>query len=296
MRKGIQWLNQKFVNYWTKELPTKRPYISDFDNIAHNIRPGDIILENGRTRASSLVRRMTQSPWSHVSLYLGRLHDIESAHMRQIIINTYNPDPQEGLVFESVLGKGNYIDNISVFKQSQIRLLRPYQISHEDIQSVLNYAISHIGADYNVRHFLDLGRFLLASRLFPRRWRSSLFDQESGQAKQQICSGMIAKAFMSVRYPILPLVRHDDPNKPELIHRNPNLFVPADFDYSPYFKIIKFPKFHAHETPVYHHLPWNDEYMSNDDIGITESLGNFQNHAAKIDATNKTDYHESIND
>jgi hypothetical protein len=291
----MNWLNKKFNDYWAKDVLPKRPDPSQFNDILHHIRPGDIILESGTTRASQLVKRITQTPWTHVSLYLGRLHDIESDEIRQIIIDTYNPSPKQHLVFESVLGKGNYIDTIETFKDSHIRLSRPYQISHDDIQSIINYAVSHVGADYNLRHFLDLGRFLLSNRLIPRQWRSSLFDQQTGEAQRQICSGMIAKAFMSVHYPILPTKSTSETNKPELIHRNPNLFIPADFDYSPYFKIIKFPKFHTHETPVYHHLPWNHEYVSNDDIGITHS-GGFKHCIPKMDVSNKSDYYENISE
>lgn len=289
------WLINTFNSYWTKEISPTRPGQSDYYNILHHIRPGDIILESGLTRASQLVKRITQTPWTHVSLYLGRLHDIECDSMRQIIIDTYNPDPKEPLIFESILGKGNFIDNLNAYRDKHIRLCRPYQISHEDIQSVINYAVSHVGADYNVRHFFDLGRYILSNRFIPRKWRSTLFDNETGIANRQICSGMIAKAFMSVRYPILPTVSKNAANQPELIHRNPNLFIPADFDYSPYFKIIKFPKFHAHEAPVYHHLPWNEEMVSNDELGFSSTLG-LKNCVPKIDVQGNNDYHSTLSD
>jgi hypothetical protein len=58
---------------------------------------------------------------------------------------------------------------------------------------------------------------------------------------------LIAQAFESVRYPILPEVvfeRSDDPacndSYQEVLHiRHHSLFVPRDFDVSPYFQIIK---------------------------------------------------------
>ena len=288
----LKFLKDKFIKFWTDEVATSRPFISQYNNIIDHIRPGDIILSEGNTRSALLIKKMTQSPWTHVSLYLGRLHDIESECMRNKIIEAYNPAPNEQLIFESFFGRGNYIDNIQILKTKHIRLCRPYQISHSDIQHVLNYAINHLGADYNLRHLLDLGRFVFAAKYIPRKWNSTLFEKDDSSAREEICSGIIAKAFMSVHYPILPSFQSTNLKHQEFIHRNPKLFIPADFDYSPYFKIIKFPKFHAYETPVYHHLPWNEEYMSNDDLGISENIHNLNKSTSKMDGTTKNDYHK----
>ena len=69
----------------------------------------------------------------------------------------------------------------------------------------------------------------------------------SGDPTRAICSTLIAKAFQSVRYPILPIVESGpskDPACPgcvaELLHvRHHSLFVPRDFDVSPYFDVVK---------------------------------------------------------
>ena len=69
----------------------------------------------------------------------------------------------------------------------------------------------------------------------------------SGDPTRAICSTLIAQAFQSVRYPILPerIVRPggaaDCPDCVEeaLRLRHYSLFAPRDFDVSPYFAIIK---------------------------------------------------------
>ena len=70
----------------------------------------------------------------------------------------------------------------------------------------------------------------------------------SGEPTQVICSTLIAQAFQSVHYPILPDVEklaEFDPRKArhtvrEILHiRHYSLFAPRDFDLSPYFDIIK---------------------------------------------------------
>ena len=69
----------------------------------------------------------------------------------------------------------------------------------------------------------------------------------SGDPTRAICSTLIAQAFQSVRYPILPTaqsVPSKDPTCPgcmdEILHiRHHSLFVPRDFDVSPYFAVPK---------------------------------------------------------
>ncbi|MCK4710812.1 MAG: hypothetical protein KAU21_19515, partial [Gammaproteobacteria bacterium] len=60
-----------------------------------------------------------------------------------------------------------------------------------------------------------------------------------------------------------------------LHHRNPKLFTPRDFDYSPYFDVIKYPIFDFDELAVYKQLPWNKEgitYSNLDEDIIPENF------------------------
>lgn len=64
----------------------------------------------------------------------------------------------------------------------------------------------------------------------------------SGDPTRLICSGMIAQAFQSVRYPILPSITRVGSRlaQAEILRiRHSSLFVPRDFDISPYFAVIK---------------------------------------------------------
>jgi hypothetical protein len=73
---------------------------------------------------------------------------------------------------------------------------------------------------------------------------------------------MIAEAFNFVQFPILPLVKSDDDNNLSLYRRNPKLCVPRDFDYSPYFEIIKYPFIDYSHYQGYHKLPWRGSFDS----------------------------------
>ena len=74
---------------------------------------------------------------------------------------------------------------------------------------------------------------------------SAMLSFGSGEPTKAICSTLIAQAFQSVRYPILPTIRkvpggENSALAKEILHiRHHSLFAPRDFDISPYFQIVK---------------------------------------------------------
>jgi hypothetical protein len=76
----------------------------------------------------------------------------------------------------------------------------------------------------------------------PQRWRRRMIAFGSGDPTKMICSALIAQAFGAVRYPILPkITRAGSRNaRREILHiRDSSLYMPRDFDISPYFEIVK---------------------------------------------------------
>src|SRR3990167_29534 len=262
------WVVQKLGNYLLKEITPPRGFLCDFSRICHEIRPADVLLIEGRNRISHMVQHITESPWSHSALYIGRIHDLEDPKIREYVQHHYKGSASEQLLVESVVGFGTIIAPVSKYREEHIRVCRPTGLSHIDAQNVITFSVKTIGREYDIRHFFDLGRFIFASLLIPRRWKSSLFSVDAGKVEQDICSTMIAKAFGSIKFPILPLIRINRSNRLEIIRRNPDLYAPCDFDYSPYFDIIKYPMLPVTGYSAYRHLPWHEELMSNDDQGI----------------------------
>ena len=80
--------------------------------------------------------------------------------------------------------------------------------------------------------------------LLPRKWHSTLFNYKPGTRTKESCSSLLAEAFQSVNFPILPLLKTDGKSL-KLYKTNPRLYSPRDFDYSPYFDIIKYPMYLA---------------------------------------------------
>jgi hypothetical protein len=64
----------------------------------------------------------------------------------------------------------------------------------------------------------------------------------SGDPTKIICSALIAQAFGAVRYPILPKITRTRSRQArrEILHiRDSSLYMPRDFDISPYFDVVK---------------------------------------------------------
>lgn len=262
------YLVRKLSNYLLKDITPSRSFLCDFSRICHEVRTADVLLIEGRNRISNIVQRVTESPWSHAVLYIGKIHNIDDPKTREFVQQHYKGSPAEALIVEAMIGQGTIIVPLSKYKNDHIRLCRPTGLSHLDAQKVIDYAVNSIGRKYSIRHFFDLGRFLLSSNFIPRSWNSSLFKNTPGKTRQDICSAMIAKAFASVRFPILPLIRENSQHDLEVIQRNPKLYTPSDFDYSPYFDIIKYPMMPVTGFNAYRQLPWQEDLTSNDDHGL----------------------------
>ncbi|AKP74007.1 hypothetical protein Psal006b_01536 [Piscirickettsia salmonis] len=253
----MQLLNRPLVKWLLKEEPPPSTPLCDYERICYEIRPCDVLLVEGRSRLSDVIQVITRSPWSHSALYIGRSQDIENPHIRQFIEDNYDGSPQDQLVIEGYLGQGTVINLLDDYKYSHIRICRPRGLSRKDVQQVIAYAASKVGSAYNVRQIFDLFRLLLPWTILPRSWRSSLFHHNLGDPTRTVCSTMIAEAFNVVDFPILPDLHTSEDGKMALHIRNPRLFTPRDFDYSPYFEIIKYPFISIDDhMPAYRNLPW----------------------------------------
>ncbi|MFK0571098.1 hypothetical protein [Endozoicomonas sp.] len=264
------------TDWLSRDVQERHSPLCDFERIRHEVKPCDVLLVEGRSRVSQVIKQTTQSPWSHAMLYIGRLHDIEDDRVRQVVRESYGGSPDEQLVIESELGVGTAILPLSSYDGEHLRICRPKGINYGDSQKVIHYAISRLGMDYNVRQILDLARFFFPYSFLPRRLGSSLFQHSPGQETKTVCSTMIAEAFSFIHFPILPLVKQNDESGVQLFQRNPKLCTPSDFDYSPYFQIIKYPFLDYSHHSDYRLLPWHgrgvlegkeaDLYMSSQQI------------------------------
>ncbi len=241
--------------------------LTSFERLCYEIRPGDVILVEGRTRVSEVIKLITQSPWTHSAIYIGRLYELGDRPLQNKLVSEFRLEMDRPYIIEALLGEGTVIYPLEKYSQEHLRICRPKGLSPEDTRKVVRFAIDKLGNGYDIRHLLDLARFMLPYSFIPRRWRSSLFSHNAGLQTRTVCSTMIGEAFQSVRFPILPFAEKTPDNKIHLYQRNPRLLTPRDFDFSPYFDIIKYPFFNLDDLSLYRHLPWadSDMYCNNPD-------------------------------
>jgi hypothetical protein len=200
----------------------------DGEALAFSLRPADVILVEGNSRVSSVIKYLTQSTWSHSAMYVGPVPGL------------FAPGGEPHVLVEANLGEGVVTAPLSKYSEAHVRVCRPIGISVQDRARVVAYMLANIGLDYDVKNITDLLRFLVPLPV-PSRWRRRIIAMGSGEPTRTICSTLIAQAFESVRYPILPVVRAaSDFSRREILHiRHHSLFTPRDFDLSPYFSVVK---------------------------------------------------------
>ena len=259
MKGHTKWLRRRVVDWLTHERPPLGCRLCNFDRLGTELRPGDVVLVEGRSRVGDVIKIITQSPWTHSMLYIGRLHEIGDRETRQRVRENHDGDSNEQLVIEALLGKGTIVTPLSKYRDAHLRICRPAGLSPGDARFVVRHCARRLGADYDVRQLLDLARFFVPWTFLPRRWRSSLFQHNAGDATRTVCSSLIAEAFSTVDFPVLPFIDRADDGSIRFFKRNPKLFTPRDFDYSPYFGIIKYPFLGLEDVGIYRKLPWMHE-------------------------------------
>ena len=199
------------------------------------LRPGDVVLVEGTTRVSVAIKYLTQSTWSHAALFVGDATGAQDA------------TGQPCCFVEADIVEGVRAVSVSAFKGYHCRVCRPVGLATAEINRVVEFVVERLGYQYDLQNVLDLARYLFPTPPVPVRWRRRMLALGSGDPTRAICSTLIAQAFQSVRYPILPTVdavSTNDPRCPGCVEeilrvRHHSLFVPRDFDVSPYFEIIK---------------------------------------------------------
>jgi hypothetical protein len=207
----------------------------DFDVLRAVLKPADVLLVEGNIRVSSVIKYLTQSTWSHSAIYVGDC------------LGRREPDGEPHVLIEAEMSDGVITAPLSKYRNTHLRICRPIALTHDDQIRVIAFLKARIGLGYDVKNVLDLMRFLIPLPI-PQRFRRRMLALGSGDPSRAICSTLIAEAFQSVRYPILPRVENVEDRKKvksrysrrEIMHiRHHSLYAPRDFDISPYFAVVK---------------------------------------------------------
>ncbi|TMV07823.1 lipo-like protein [Ruegeria sediminis] len=205
---------------------------SDYDALCRTLKPGDVLLVEGNERIANAIKYLTQSTWSHAAVFVGDAL----------------PEPADGSerpqLVEVNLGEGCVAVPVSKYRCFNTRICRAAGLNDAERAAIVQFMVERIGLRYDMRNIFDLLRYFFPTPPVPVRWRRRMLAFGSGDPTRAICSSLIAQAFQSIRYPILPQIfqvgSEGEFSRREVFHiRHHSLFAPRDFDISPFFEVVK---------------------------------------------------------
>ncbi len=239
MSEQVDPLLDRIGNWLARRLQTTssgyEPYTpSDPETLRTVMKPGDILLVDGNQYISKVIKYLTNSTWSHAAIYVSGIPGRKT------------PDGEDHVLIEVNLGEGCVSKPLSKYTTYNTRICRPVGLSGPDRLAVVRYMTDRLGLKYDLKNIFDMLRYFIPIPL-PQRLRRRAIAFGSGDPTRAICSTLIAEAFQSVGYPILPSIEQDQRHDPaarrarrEIYHiRHHSLFAPRDFDLSPFFAIVK---------------------------------------------------------
>jgi hypothetical protein len=203
--------------------------------LAATLRKGDVVLVEGSSRFASAIKYLTQSTWSHAALCIG---------------DTLGP-PAEGeeprVLVDVDVVEGVRTIPLSAFSGLHTRICRPVGLGEAETDALVTFMLERKGITYDLKNIFDLARYFIRTPPVPGAMKRRMLSLGSGEPTKAICSTLLAQAFESIHYPILPEVELVDVAsagarraRREILHiRHHSLYVPRDFDVSPFFQVVK---------------------------------------------------------
>ena len=227
MQSILRYIGNMLARHLSKPKPGyERFSVLSQAQLKATLQPCDLLLVEGNSQISTAIKYLTQSTWSHVCLFVGE-------------------EDGQGALLEADLVHGVCRVPLSKYDGYNVRICRPVNVTDEDKQALIDFALERIGHKYDSKNIFDLMRYLIATPPVPSRYRRSLIAFGSGDPTKAICSTLVAQSFQSIKYPILP--REIDAqaqtrfqmDQRVMQKRHYSHFTPRDFDLSPYFKVVK---------------------------------------------------------
>ena len=244
-------IGHKLAAFLEKPSGVIQPSTCKPDLLASTIRVGDVLLVDGSSRISTAIKYLTQSTWSHAALCI--VDDSDST----------DPSCDNIILVEADVLDGIRTIPLSHYENLHTRICRPVGLNDDEIESAIEFAKAQVGHQYDMKNVFDLMRYLIQTPPVPTHWRRKMIVLGSGDPTRAICSSFIAQTFQSILYPILPNIFFDQAKSKQnkayynevLQIRHHSLYVPRDFDMSPYFNIVK-PTLNGAFDP--HTLEWSE--------------------------------------
>lgn len=211
----LRFISKILIKFLTMPSSSNDRPTHTFEELKNTLRPGDVLLVEGKQRISTAIKYLTQSNWSHSALCV-----------------------ESGKLIEADLEKGVILVPLEKYSGYHTRVCRPHEVTEEETQKVIKFAKNMLGHTYDLKNIFDLLRYLIPAPPVPSSLRRKVLAFGSGDPTKAICSSMIALSFQTIKYPIIPFSK-DLNGEIHFTTRHHSLITPSDFDRSPYFDIIK---------------------------------------------------------
>jgi hypothetical protein len=232
-----KYLSDKILQFLSQPTGRYAPFFAPDPAVIRNaLQPGDIVLVEGNSRLSAIIKFLTQSTWSHAALYVGERP------------GDTTPNGEPNVLLEAEADTGVATVPLSKYFGFNIRICRPVGLDDKGKKTIVDYALARIGKQYDTKQIVDLARYLFPYPPVPVWFRRRMLAIGSGDPTKAICSTLIAESFASIRYPILPesvsingktyVVAPYVESENDHIRKH-GLYTPRDFDISPFFLIVK---------------------------------------------------------
>lgn len=206
-----------FLTYLTRPIRhASAATIEGVQSLAGVLCRGDVLLSEGNTRASALVKCLTRSAWSHVSIYVGPLDD--------------GQDPR--CIVEADIAAGVRSIRLSELNALNVRVLRPTGLDRMNRSRLAEWVVSRIGSEYDHAHAWLLGRRLLRLPLRPSLRPSP--DAVASTATRFICCTLLTHAFAFVGLVIAPV----QAGSGSTARADLGNVTPGDFERASVFEVI----------------------------------------------------------
>jgi hypothetical protein len=231
------YISGRILQYLSQPTGRYAPFYAPAPEVVRDaLQPGDILLIEGNSRLSAVIKYLTQSTWSHAALYVGeRPGDV-------------SPGGEPNVLLEAEADTGVVTVPLSKYVSFHTRICRAVGLDEATRQKVIDYALKRIGTQYDSQRIVDLARYLFPYPPVPVWFRRRMLSIGCGDPTRAICSALIGEAFASIHYPILPERASINGKtygiapfvQSEIEHiRTYGLYTPRDFDVSPFFAIVK---------------------------------------------------------
>lgn len=256
--------------------------VTNLRALKRRLRACDVLLICGDARVSHVVKVLTLSQWSHVVLYVGNRRDVLSDAEIEEWSAKYGEACLEHLVIDADPVRGVHLKPLDDSVGLMIRHCRPEALKSGDRERVVDLALGELGREYDVTHILQLLLFFAFPwEILPEFLRRIVRDFTLSE-DDRICSRVLSESFHQVGYPIRPISvienkarlhskaltmasgiknrsktaaklfaggrfkaavnRLADKRYYEFHMRGTRYIVPADYDLSRFFSVIKNPE------------------------------------------------------